>query len=97
MSKTMKAKTITITIAADPRKVFALVTHPETLPQWNAALCRSVRKEGEEWIAESPRGPLGVRWVREDRSGLVDLIRAGVRCGADIGPCGFCRMVPGPN
>jgi len=74
MSKTMKAKTITVTIDAEPRKVLAWMTQPEILPQWNAALCRSVRNEGGEWIAESPRGPLGLRWVREDRSGLVDLV-----------------------
>lgn len=74
MSKTMKAKTITVTLAAEPQQVFAFLTQPENLPRWNAALCRSVRREGDEWVADSPRGSLSVRWVRDDRSGLVDLV-----------------------
>src|SRR5712692_3283 len=65
-------KTLTISIACPPGRVYAFASNPENLPQWAPAFVRSVRRSGREWIVETPAGPMGIRFVERNEFGVLD-------------------------
>jgi hypothetical protein len=42
------------------------------LPTWAHAFCRSVRRDGAEWIVETPDGPVRLRFVTWNQWGVLD-------------------------
>jgi len=66
------SRTLTVSIACDPRRVYAFVSNPENLPTWAQGLCRSVRKSETGWIVETPQGPMAIRFAPENDLGVVD-------------------------
>jgi hypothetical protein len=66
------SKTRTISIDAPPERVAAFASNPENLPRWATAFVRSVRRSGDAWIAETPVGPLGIRFVAPNAFGVLD-------------------------
>ncbi len=48
------------------------VTNPENLPKWAEGLDRSVRKEGPEWIVDTPQGPIMISFADRNRFGVRD-------------------------
>ena len=70
----MREQTTTRFVAAAPDDVFALITAPERLPQWNGAIVRSVESPGElrpgaEWVVQL--SALGQAW--QSRSTVLDI------------------------
>jgi hypothetical protein len=72
MATTYPVRIITTSIARDWREVCAFVGTPENLPQWAAGLASGVRKDGADLIAESPVGPVRVRFVPANDFGVLD-------------------------
>lgn len=67
-----KSRTVSMAIERAPNAVYEYVLSPENLPAWATAFCRSIRKVGEEWIAETPDGPMTVEFVRPNELGVLD-------------------------
>ena len=59
----MVATTLSVSIQRPPREVHAFVASAPNLPQWAAGLARAVRQDAGGWIAESPQGPVRVRFA----------------------------------
>lgn len=56
-----------------PAEVYAFASDPRNLPRWAAGLARSeVRREGDEWVADSPMGQVRIRFVPENPYGVLD-------------------------
>ena len=70
--KTLKSKTLTITIEAKPQAVYNFASNPRNLPKWAAAFCLSVKKSGGKWIVTSPQGPVEIRFVKKNSFGILD-------------------------
>jgi len=68
------AKTLTASLPGNPREIFARISDPENLPAWHSSFCRSLRRENGLLIAESPRGPVPMRFIRDDHSLVLDLL-----------------------
>ena len=68
----MKAKTYSITIACDPKKVFNFVAKPENLSQWATGFCRKIARDAQHWIVDSPQGKIRMRYVADEKTGVVD-------------------------
>ncbi len=69
---TQTSKTLTVSIACSAKAVYAFVSDPRHLPQWAAGLARSMRPEGDHWIAETPEGPVKVRFAPKNEFGILD-------------------------
>lgn len=69
---TVRAKTLSITIRCAPEKVYAYASNPLNLPHWAPAFCLSVHKVNEDWIIQSPAGPMKVRFVEPNPYGILD-------------------------
>ena len=72
MTALLKSKTLSLSINCTPDRLYEFVSHPENLPEWAKAFCRSVRKSNGEWIVETPRGPVKIRFVKKNECGVLD-------------------------
>ena len=64
---------LTISSARPPGDVYAFAADPRNLPHWAAGLARStVRREGEDWIADAPFGLVRVRFAEQNAFGVMD-------------------------
>ena len=72
MASVLRSKTVSMSIACPPRRVYEFVSNPENLPKWAPVFCRSVRKSGDEWTVETPDGPVRIKFVEENDFGVLD-------------------------
>jgi hypothetical protein len=68
----MKSKTLSVTIAAAPERVYAFASNPENLPRWVPSFFKSVELVDGEWVAQSPLGRVGFEFVHDNDLGVLD-------------------------
>ncbi len=68
----MKSRTVSVSIARPPAKVYDFAAAPENFPRWAPAFCRSVAYENGEWVAQTPEGPATVRFAERNPYGVLD-------------------------
>lgn len=68
----MTSQTLSVTIECPPGKVYEFVSNPENLPKWAAGLCQFVRKSNGDWIVETSRGPMKIRFAEKNGLGVLD-------------------------
>ena len=67
-----ESRTLSVTVACPPRKVYEFVSNPENLPRWAAGLGKSVRKSDVGWIVDTPQGPAQIRFAEKNDFGVLD-------------------------
>lgn len=63
---------ISISIHKRVDEVYAFVSNPLNLPKWAAGLSGSIKKEGPDWIADSPMGKVKVKFAETNTFGVLD-------------------------
>ena len=63
---------VSVTLRVPPSDVYAFAREPMNLPQWAAGLSTGIRQEAGEWVTDSPIGQVKVRFVEENRLGVLD-------------------------
>jgi len=63
---------LTVSIDRSAADVYRYVRDPAHLPQWAAGLAAGIRRERGEWVADSPMGPVLVRFVPVNEYGVLD-------------------------
>ena len=53
-------------------ETYAFLSQPENFPKWASGLAGSLRREGDEWIAETPEGRAVVRFSEPNTHGVLD-------------------------
>src|SRR3546814_6379944 len=76
MATTFESRTLGIGIDRPFDAVHDFLSAPENFPKWAAGLGQSIRKADGDWIAETPHGPVRVRFT--DRNPLGEIGRAHV-------------------
>lgn len=66
------SRTLSVSIDRHPRNVYEFISNPENLPKWAKGLGQSVRKQGAEWIVDTPQGPVKIRFAEKNRLGVAD-------------------------
>lgn len=70
---TYPAQQISISIDKKTQDVYTFTANPENLPKWAAGLSRStLTRSGDLWIADSPMGPVKVRFAENNPFGVMD-------------------------
>ena len=72
MAALLKSRTLSVSINCDPGRVYEFVSKPENLPKWAKMFCRSIKKSNGKWIAETPQGPVKVRFTGKNNFGVLD-------------------------
>jgi hypothetical protein len=69
----MHVQHISVFIDRRPAEVYEFASDPRNLSRWAAGLAKSeVRQEGDEWVADSPMGKVKIRFVPQNRLGVLD-------------------------
>jgi hypothetical protein len=63
---------ISISISKSVAEVYAFVSDPLNLPKWAAGLSGSIKKEGPDWVADSPMGKVKVKFAGTNVFGVLD-------------------------
>lgn len=72
MATTHPSRNLSISINRDTRDVYNFVCVPENFPYWASGLGKSLKKVNGEWIAETPGGPVNVRFSEQNEFGVLD-------------------------
>ena len=68
----LKSRTLSISIDCNPKKAYEFILNPVNLPKWAKGLSGSIKKVGEDWIAESPMGSVRVQFTNRNKFGILD-------------------------
>ncbi|HXV19600.1 MAG TPA: hypothetical protein VD811_01255 [Desulfuromonadales bacterium] len=72
METILPSRTLSVSIRCSPDKAYEFVTNPQNLPKWAQGLGRSVRKQGSDWMVDTPQGPMKIRFADQNRFGVMD-------------------------
>jgi hypothetical protein len=72
MPQLLKSITLSVSIDRSPAEVYGFVSNPENLPRWATAFVRTVKKQGNDWIIETPDGPMRIRFAAQNEFGVLD-------------------------
>ena len=63
---------LTIAIDRSAEEAYDFLSAPENFPKWASGLAASLRKVGEDWIADTPEGRAVVRFSERNAYGVLD-------------------------
>jgi hypothetical protein len=63
---------ISVAIDRAPSETYEFLSQPENFPRWASGLAGSLRKLGDDWIAETPEGRATVRFSERNAFGVLD-------------------------
>ena len=63
---------VSISIDKSVEEVYTFVANPLNLPKWAAGLSGSIKREGPDWIADSPMGQVKVKFAESNTLGVLD-------------------------
>jgi hypothetical protein len=69
-TRLLKARTLAVSIGCAPGRVYDFVSDPRNLPRWS--FFRSVTRSGDQWVVDTPDGPVGLRFVEANELGVLD-------------------------
>ncbi len=72
MVTTHEARNISISIDRDWREVYEFAHLPENFPRWASGLASSLRKDGDDWVTDTPQGEVRVRFTPRNDFGVLD-------------------------
>ncbi|HEX9849628.1 hypothetical protein [Candidatus Deferrimicrobium sp.] len=72
MATMFASRTLSVSIGRHSREVYEFASNPENLPKWAKGLGKSVRNEGDDWIVDTPQGPVKIRFAEKNNLGVLD-------------------------
>ena len=72
MTATLEAHTVSISIRRDWREVYDFAHRPENFPRWASGAAKSLRRDGDAWVAEAPQGRVEIRFTERNGLGVLD-------------------------
>lgn len=63
---------ISVAIDRPQEDVYAFASRPENVPRWARGLATAIENVGGEWVAQSPMGPVKVRFAPANAFGVLD-------------------------
>ena len=69
---TREARALSVRINRPAAEAYELLSLPENFPKWASGLGASLRRNGDDWVAETPEGPAIVRFSERNAYGVLD-------------------------
>lgn len=71
--KTRPSRLVHLSIERDWREVYAIASDPDTMPQWAEGLSATMRRDGDEHVADGgPIGLIRIRFAPPNDFGVID-------------------------
>jgi hypothetical protein len=67
-----EARKLSVRINRSAAEAYDLLSLPENFPKWASGLGASLRREGDDWVVETPEGPASVRFSERNAYGVLD-------------------------
>jgi len=83
MGATLESRTIGVSIRRDWRAVYEFARRPENFARWASGAAKSLRREGDAWVADGPDGRAILRFAERNDFGVLDHCVA-LASGAEI-------------
>jgi hypothetical protein len=71
MAGTSESRNLSVSIERDAEAVYAFLSLPENFPKWASGL-GSLHQANGQWIADTPDGPMTVRFSEANAFGVLD-------------------------
>jgi hypothetical protein len=69
----MSARTYSISIGHEWRALYERIWRPDFFSKWASGLAESdLRKDGDQWLADGPEGPIRIRFTPYNSYGVMD-------------------------
>ena len=65
-------KSLSVSIGLDAKRAYDFLSLPENFPKWASGLAGSLKKVGGEWQAQTPEGPMKLRFSEHNAFGVLD-------------------------
>lgn len=65
-------RNLSVFIDRNAREVYDFVSSPENFPLWASGLGKSLKHSHGEWVAETPEGPVRIRFSERNEFGILD-------------------------
>jgi hypothetical protein len=72
MATIHQSRNLSVSINRDVKDVYNFASVPENFRRWASGLGKSLKKVNGEWVAETPEGPVKVRFTERNEFGVVD-------------------------
>jgi hypothetical protein len=72
MSPLFETRLISTSIDRSPQEVYDFVADPTNLPRWASGLGASIKHVNREWVADTPNGPVKIRFAPRNDLGVLD-------------------------
>jgi len=67
-----EARTLSVSINRPAAEAYDFLSVPENFARWASGLGGALRREGADWIAQTPGGPATVRFSEVNARGVLD-------------------------
>jgi hypothetical protein len=67
-----RVRKLSVSINRSAVQAYEFLSVPENFPKWASGLAGSLRRDGENWIAETPEGRAVVRFSERNAYGVLD-------------------------
>ncbi|TAK81264.1 MAG: SRPBCC family protein [Betaproteobacteria bacterium] len=64
--------TLSVFIERPAAEAYEFLSVPENFAKWASGLAGSLRRDGDDWIADTPQGPARVRFSDRNSRGVLD-------------------------
>lgn len=61
-----------VSIDRPATEAYEFLSVPQNFPKWASGVGKSLRRDGEDWIADTPDGPAKVRFSDRNSRGVLD-------------------------
>jgi hypothetical protein len=69
----MSTRTYSISIGQEWRALYERIWRPDFFSKWASGLAESdLRKDGDQWLADGPEGPIRIRFTPYNSYGVMD-------------------------
>jgi hypothetical protein len=72
MATMHQSRNLSVSINRDAGDVYNFISVPENFRLWASGLGKALKKVNGEWVAETPEGPVKVRFSERNELGVLD-------------------------
>ena len=67
-----ESRNLSVSIDRSAEQAYDFLSVPENFPKWASGLAGSLRQVDGEWVAETPNGPMKLRFSERNAFGVLD-------------------------
>ncbi|MET0211043.1 MAG: SRPBCC family protein [Burkholderiaceae bacterium] len=67
-----RTHTVSVGIAVTPQQAYDYASDPANLPTWAPGFVRSIERQGDHWVAETPLGAARMSFAPPNKFGVLD-------------------------